>query len=62
MNSLSDGYFTFHCLNSPPDAPLIKEKADFYYINGRWYLNSFDYGCPEDCHSAQVGDGPDKRR
>jgi hypothetical protein len=62
MDSVSYGYFTFVYLNSPPDAPPIKGQADFRYIEGRWYLNGFDYGCPTDCHFVNICDGPNKKR
>jgi hypothetical protein len=62
MDSVSYGEFTFLYLNSPSGAPPIKAKADFRYIEGKWYLNGFDYGCPTDCHVVDVIDGPDKKR
>jgi hypothetical protein len=61
MDSVSDGSFTFLYLNSPPDATPIKAEADFRYMEGKWYLNGFDYGCPGDCHMVNVCDGPDKK-
>jgi hypothetical protein len=62
MDGVSYGQFTFLYLNSPSDAPPIKAQADFRYIEGKWYLNGFDYGCPKDCHFVDIFDGPDKTR
>ena len=62
MDSVSYAEFTFLYLNSPSDAPPIKAQADFRYIEGKWYLNGFHYGCPTDCHFVNICDGPDKKR
>ena len=35
---------------------------EIHFIEGKWYLNGFDYGCPKDCHFVNISDGPDKRR
>jgi hypothetical protein len=62
MDTVSYGEFTFRYLDHPSDAPTIMAKADFRYIEGKWYLNEFFYGCPgTDCHSVNVYDGPDKK-
>ncbi len=63
MDTVSYGDFTFRYPDQPSDAPTIKAKADFRYIEGKWYLNEFFYGgCPgTDCHSVNVCDGPDKK-
>jgi hypothetical protein len=61
MDSVSYGDFTFQYLNSPADAPPIEANADFRYLDRKWYLNGFDWGCPSDCHIVWVHDGPRKR-
>jgi hypothetical protein len=62
MNSVTMGRFTFQYLNAPTDAALIEASVDFRYHEGKWWLGSFDYGCPSDCHFVNVYDGPDKRK
>ena len=62
MDTVSYGEFRFRYLDHPSDAPTIMAKADFRYIEGKWYLNEFFYGCPgTDCHIVNVVDGPDKK-
>jgi hypothetical protein len=51
----------FFYLNSPSDAPPVKGQADFRYIEGKWYLNGFDYGCPTH-RFVNICDRPDKKR
>src|SRR5882724_7203750 len=62
MDSVSYGDFTFVYLSAPPNATPIQARADFRYKEGNWYLGSFWYGCPTDCHHVDVYDGPTKRR
>ena len=62
MDSVTFGTFSFVYLNSSPEAMPIKAKVDFRYHEGRWYLNEFDYGCPNDCHFVWVFDGPTKHQ
>jgi hypothetical protein len=62
MDSMSEGTFLFRYWNATAEAPPIKAKADFRYWDGSWHLNTFDYGCPSDCHSVQVDNGPTKRQ
>jgi hypothetical protein len=60
MAGVAFGKFTFLYLNAPINSPLMEADVDFRYHEGQWYLNQFDYGCPTDCHSVEVHDGPDK--
>jgi hypothetical protein len=55
------GRFRFVYLNSPLESKPIEATVDFHFVEGRWYLNLFDYGCPSDCHRVDVYDGPWKR-
>jgi hypothetical protein len=61
MDSVSYGYFTFVYLNAPAKVSPIRGQADFRYIEGKWYLNGFEYGCPKDCHIVNIHDGPSKK-
>jgi hypothetical protein len=62
MDSVSYGNFTLAYLNSPPDSPPINGRAEFRYIQGKWYLNFFFYGSPPHIQSVDVSDGPGKQR
>jgi hypothetical protein len=55
------GTFTFAYLNSPADANPIHATAEFQYHDSKWHLDRFDYGCPKDCHSVDVHDGPQRK-
>jgi hypothetical protein len=60
MDSVTLGKFTSRYLHSAPSALLIEASVDF--IEGKWYLNGFHYGCPTDCRSVNVYDGPGKKK
>ena len=60
MDSVTFGKFTFQYLNAPAGAAPIEASVDFRYDEGKWWLNSFDYGCPGDCYIVNVYDGPTK--
>ena len=62
MNFASTGKFTFVYLDPSRGAGLILADVEFRYQQGKWYLNRFDYGCPEECHFIYVYDGPPKRK
>jgi hypothetical protein len=55
------GSFTFRFLGSPPDATPISGSVEFQFHEGKWYLDQFRYGCPKDCHTVEVHDGPPKQ-
>ncbi len=61
MDHVTFGNFTFRYLGSAPDAPLIRASADFRWHGSKWFLNEFSYGCPRDCKTVWVRDGPDKK-
>jgi hypothetical protein len=58
MKTMSIGSFTFQYLDAAGTPPPIQASADFRYWDGAWHLNSFDYGCPADCHFAVVYKAP----
>jgi len=62
MDRTTMGEFTFQYLKAPADAALIEASVELRYHEGKWWLNGFSYGCPSDCHSVDVFDGPDKRK
>jgi hypothetical protein len=57
MDSVSYGDFTLQ----KSDTAAVQGRGDFRYQRGRWYLNVFWYGCPNDCRTVDVHDGPDKQ-
>jgi hypothetical protein len=62
VDSVTMGEFTFQYLNAAAGAAPIEASVDFRYHAGKWWLGSFDYGCPGDCRFVNVYDGPDKRK
>ena len=62
LNFDTTGGFSFVYLNSPADTQPIQASVEFQYHEGNWYLNQFWYGCPHDCRTVYVYDGPQKHR
>lgn len=58
MDYAETGKFTFRYLDAPPGSNPVLADVQFRYRQGKWYLNQFDYGCPNECHFIYVYDGP----
>jgi hypothetical protein len=58
MNFVSTGKFTFVYLDPSTGTTPVLADVEFRYQQGNWYLNRFDYGCPNECHFIYVYDGP----
>ncbi len=62
MDMVTSGTFAFVYREAPQNTAPIKARAEFFYHEGKWYLNTFWYGGPSDFHSVEVIDGPDRKR